>query len=105
MVLVLSKDGKSYVRLDPNPTGLKADNCLYNEQTLHIMRQMDDVKVLRLNHYRTKSQFSKFGFMTCVDVVQYILGVRFRWCWTPKMLYKRLLKHVGDPQLSVTVVS
>ena len=103
-VFVVSLQSGFWLRLDPTPKGLEAQVTAYNAETLNMIRKMDDVRALRVTVHRSKSYFAKVGVMTCTDVAQYILGLHFRWCWTPYQLYKRLLKLKDSGDVDITII-
>jgi hypothetical protein len=103
-VMVVSLSNGFWLKLDPTPQGLETEVSAFNEDTLKMLRKMDDIRALKVSVHRSKSYFAKLGVMTCTDVAQYILGLHFRWCWTPYQLYKRLLKLKYDSEVHVQII-
>jgi len=95
-VTVAALQGKTWIKADPTPIGLNLMATLYNDETLSIIRKRNDLIGLRVVVYRTKSYFAKIGLMTCTDVAQYILGIHYKYCFTPNQLYKRLINNKYD---------
>ena len=92
-VQVISLHNGFWLRLNPLPNGLDTDVTAYNDETLSMIRKMDDIRALKITLHATTSYFARFGFMTCTDVAQYIMGLHFKFCWTPYSLYKKLLRN------------
>jgi hypothetical protein len=89
-VLVMSIHDGILVKIDPWTTGLNTEIVAKNF-TVDMLRKLDNIKALKVTTHRSKSMFAKVGIMTCTDVVQYVLGTRYKWCWTPYQLYKKLM--------------
>ena len=92
-----------WVTLDPSPSGMNVGSSIYNQETIDMMRKFDNMRILKVTTHHTKNYFARMGVMTCVDVVQYILGLHFKWCFTPYQLYKKLLR-CENSYISVKVI-
>lgn len=96
-------DDNKLVKLNPTPYGMQTECNVYNQESINIMRKWNAHRVLRVSINQQEKFWGKLGFMTCVDVVQYILGTKFKRCLTPFQLYKKLLQ-CDSSKVFVTVI-
>ena len=103
-VLVIELSNNHWLKMDPSPNGMINEVSLYNDTSVSLLRNMDDIRALKVSVHRRNNNYGSFKLMCCTNIVQYVMGLNFKWCWTPFQLYKRLLRSRDSEYININVI-
>lgn len=94
-----------YMMFDPTRYGLNVvlPNCSADVPLIENMMDLDPkIRVLKVvTQGKGESVALKMRPMSCVSVVEYVMGLSFNFCITPYQLFNKLLKNDSPNIISV----
>lgn len=95
-VFVIMSDGRQWLKLDPRVNRLEPEilGCSRDVYMPKVYRHLgySVVKIVLNEQKSPKNIFRPFWFLTCIEIIKYIIGLKLPFCYTPYSLYKKLLK-------------